>query len=84
MIASAVLGFSQEYRSEKAVEELKKVTAPIATVVRDGKEIKVLLLFVFFSNMPWLRETHLLTARTPTVYRYGCNGINYRHFGEFF
>ncbi|MCW4006058.1 MAG: cation-translocating P-type ATPase [Candidatus Bathyarchaeota archaeon] len=41
VIASAVLGFTQEYRSEKAVEALKKMTAPTATVLRDGKETTV-------------------------------------------
>jgi Ca2+-transporting ATPase len=41
VIASAVLGFSQEYRSEKAVEALKKMTAPTANALRDGKEVKI-------------------------------------------
>lgn len=41
VIATAVLGFVNEFRSEKAVEALKRMTAPSATVLRDGKEVKV-------------------------------------------
>ena len=41
IIASAALGFTQEYRSEKAVEALKRMAAPTANVLRDGKEVRI-------------------------------------------
>ena len=41
IIAIAVLGFVQEYRAERALEALKRMAAPTATVRRNGKEKEI-------------------------------------------
>ena len=35
---AVLLGFVQEYRAERAIEALRQMAAPTATVLRDGRE----------------------------------------------
>lgn len=41
IILNAVVGFIQEYRAEKAMDALRKMAAPISTLVRNGHTIQL-------------------------------------------
>ncbi len=41
IILNAILGFSQEYKAEKAIEALRKLASLQSKVLRDGKERKI-------------------------------------------
>jgi P-type Ca2+ transporter type 2C len=41
VLFAVVLGFAQEYRAERAIEALRRMAAPTATVLRDGEEVEL-------------------------------------------
>ena len=41
VLFAVLLGFAQEYRSERALEALRQMAAPTATALRDGEEVVI-------------------------------------------
>src|SRR3989337_4005840 len=62
VLVSAVLGFTQEYRAERALEALKKMLSPNAVVIRDGKEVSISASEVVPGDILVLREGDKIPA----------------------
>ncbi|GAB2791117.1 cation-translocating P-type ATPase [Rhabdobacter roseus] len=62
VVLNALIGFVQEYRAEKALEALKNMSAPQATVRRDGRETQVEALELVPGDVVLLEAGNLVPA----------------------
>ena len=60
--ASTLLDFVEEYRSNKAAEELKQMVATNTTVIRDGKEIQIPINHVTLGDIIVLSAGSMIPA----------------------
>ena len=67
ILLNAIMGFIQEYKAEKAVEALKKISAPEARVLRDGKEKKILAREVVIGDIIILEAGDIVAADSRII-----------------
>ena len=62
IILNAIVGFIQEYRAEKAIESLKKMTVINAQVIRESKIITISSILLVPGDIILLEAGNILTA----------------------
>ena len=62
VIASTLLEFFEEFRSNKAAEKLKELVATTTTVIRDGKEVKIPIKEVVLGDIVILSAGSMIPA----------------------
>ncbi len=67
VLFAVLLGFAQEYRAERAVESLRKMAAPTATVIREGGEVEAPARELVLGDMIILRAGDRVPADARLV-----------------
>jgi len=62
VLVSAILGFTQEFRAEKALDALKEMLSLTATVIRDGKEMTIAAREIVTGDILVLKEGDKVSA----------------------
>jgi len=72
VILNALMGFVQEYRTEKTLEALKSLAAPVAKVVRDGKTVEIPAEKVVPGDLVVLETGDRIPADAVLIESHGC------------
>ncbi len=62
VVFNAVIGVIQEYKAEKSLEALKKMSSPTASVIRDNKELRIPAAEVCVGDIILLRSGDVVSA----------------------
>ena len=62
VVLNAILGFVQEYKAEKAIAALKKMTVSLVRVRRDGKELQIDSRYLVPGDIIYLEEGNRIPA----------------------
>jgi P-type E1-E2 ATPase len=76
IVINIAIGFMQEFRSEKTLEKLRNMTAPMCKVIRDGEKQKVLSSALVPGDIVVLKEGDQVPAdmRLFSSVNLECNG----------
>lgn len=67
VIMNAVMGFVQEYRTEKTLEALKELSAPTAHVIRDGAACKISAREIVQGDVVLLAQGDIIPADASII-----------------
>ena len=84
LLINASLGFFQEYKAEKAIDDLKKMMVPEAKVLRDGRVIKINSEKIVPGDILILYEGDKIMADARVLYTEGLKVIESSLTGESF
>jgi Ca2+-transporting ATPase len=73
VLLNAVIGFIQEYRAEKAIEALKKLTTFESNIFRDGKHLRIPSLQIVVGDVVFLEAGDSIPADMRVIEAHSLN-----------
>lgn len=70
---NAIIGFIQEYKAEKAIESLKKLVVPTATVIREGSQLQINAINLVPGDIVILQEGEKIQADMEILESFSMN-----------